>query len=68
MYFFFFSAILFYMANVIANKAYFSLKMKRSLISTVINAMGAFQDDETVIRNACLTLLQFCLPDDLVSL
>lgn len=67
-YFFIFSAILFYIAKLIAKKPFFKVKVKRHFINTLINAMGAFQDDETVIRNACLTLIQFNVPDDMVRI
>ncbi|KAK6629017.1 hypothetical protein RUM43_002834 [Polyplax serrata] len=60
------SAILFYIAKLIAKKPFFKVKVKRHFINTLINAMGAFQDDETVIRNACLTLIQFNVPDDML--
>lgn len=66
-FFFFCSAILFYIAKLVAKKPFLKTKMKRHLISTLINAMGAFQDDETVFRNACLTLIQFNVPNDMVS-
>lgn len=50
-----------------AKKTSSKIKMKHHMICTLLNAMSAFQDDETMMRNGCLTLCQFHMPEDVVS-
>lgn len=60
------SATLFYIAKMKAKKASFKIKMKHHMIRVLLNAMSAFQDDETMMRNGCLTLCQFNMPEDVL--
>jgi Zyg-11 family protein len=48
-------------------KYMFGVKEKRRLICTLINGMSAHRDDDTMMRNGCLTLFQFKIPEDVVS-
>lgn len=49
-----------------AKKSGFKIKMKHHMIQVLLNAMSEFQDDETMMRNGCLTLCQFNMPEDVV--
>lgn len=42
--------------------------IKRSIISTLLNGMNAHKNDDTMMRNGCLTLCQFKIPQDVVSI
>ena len=44
-----------------------NLKMKRKILSTLLNVMYAHRHDTVVVRNSCLILCQFELPHDVVS-
>ena len=44
-----------------------NLKMKRKILSTLLNVMYAHRQDTVVMRNSCLILCQFELPNDVVS-
>lgn len=41
-----------------------NLKMKRKILSTLLNVMYAHRHDTVVVRNSCLILCQFELPHD----
>ena len=43
-----------------------NLKMKRKILSTLLNVMYAHRHDTVVVRNSCLILCQFELPHDVV--
>jgi len=61
----FFSANLFYIVKG-QDRHTFGVKEKRRLICTLINGMSAHKGDDTMMRNGCLTLFQFRVPDDMV--
>jgi len=42
-------------------------KVKQKVLATLLNAMFGHKDDEAMMRNGCLTLCQFDIPQDLVS-
>ena len=44
-----------------------NLKVKRKVLSTLLNIMYAHRHDTVVVRNGCLTLSRFELPHDVVS-
>ena len=44
-----------------------NVKMKRKILSTLLNVMYAHRNDTVVVRNSCLILCQFELPNDVVS-
>lgn len=41
-------------------------RMKRRIISTLLAGMSAHRDEETMMRNGCLALCQFRIPQDVV--
>ena len=43
-----------------------NVKMKRKILSTLLNVMYAHRHDTVVVRNSCLILCQFELPKDVV--
>ena len=43
-----------------------NLKVKRKVLSTLLNIMYAHRHDTVVVRNGCLTLSRFELPHDVV--
>ena len=43
-----------------------NLKMKRKILSTLLNVMYAHRHDTVVVRNSCLILCQFELPHAVV--
>ncbi|KAG8291840.1 regulation of ligase activity protein [Homalodisca vitripennis] len=59
------SATLFY---IVKNKDIppFPAKIKRTTITTLLNGMNAHRDDDTMMRNGCLTLCQFKIPHDVL--
>ncbi|KAJ9584522.1 hypothetical protein L9F63_021132 [Diploptera punctata] len=59
------SATLFYIVKG-KEKNLFGVKEKRRIICTLINGMSAHKGDDTMMRNGCLTLFQFKIPDDVL--
>jgi Zyg-11 family protein len=43
-----------------------NVKMKRKVLSTLLNGMFAHKQDSVMMRNGCLTLCQFSIPTDVV--
>ncbi len=43
-----------------------NIKMKRKVLSTLLNGMFAHRGDSVMMRNGCLTLCQFTIPQDVV--
>lgn len=41
--------------------------MKRRIIGALLAGMNAHKDEETMMRNGCLALCQFRIPQDVVS-
>ena len=44
-----------------------NVKMKKKILSTLLNGMFAHKNDPVMMRNGCLTLCQFAIPSDVVS-
>ena len=59
------TAILYYIVLYNIN-ADMNLKVKRKVLSTLLNIMYAHRHDTVVVRNGCLTLSRFELPHDVV--
>ena len=45
-----------------------NIKVKQKILGTLLNGMFAHKDDSIMMRNGCLTLCQFQIPQDVVSL
>ncbi|KAF6200916.1 hypothetical protein GE061_005363, partial [Apolygus lucorum] len=43
-----------------------SNRTKRAIITTLLNGMNNHRDDDTMMRNGCLTLCQFKIPQDVL--
>lgn len=43
-------------------------RMKKRIISTLLAGMSAHRDEETMMRNGCLALCQFRIPQDVVRI
>lgn len=43
-------------------------KSKHDILKALLNAMEEHRKDETVMRNGCITICQFKIPADVVSL
>lgn len=65
---FFFSATLFYIVKGTGVELHDVVRVKRKIIKTLLNGMCAHRHDDTMMRNGCLTLCQFKIPLDVVSL
>ena len=63
---FFFSATLFYIVKS-KEKFKFGSILKNHIIRTLLNGMSSHLSDDTMMRNGCLTLCQFSIPGDVVS-
>lgn len=59
------SATLFYIVKG-KEKYTFVVKIRRRVICTLLNGMSAHRDDDTMMRNGCLTLCQFKIPEDVL--
>ena len=44
-----------------------NVKMKKKILATLLNGMFAHKSDPVMMRNGCLTLCQFAIPGDVVS-
>lgn len=63
----FFSATLFYIVKG-RDKSKFGTPLKNHIIRTLLNGMWQHLKDDTMMRNGCLTLCQFSIPNDVVSI
>ncbi|XP_045784158.1 protein zer-1 homolog isoform X2 [Maniola jurtina] len=59
------SAILFYIMKG-TEKNRIGVKLKKRIIISLLNGMEAYLEDETLMRNGCLTLCQFKIPSDML--
>nr|CAD7397256.1 unnamed protein product [Timema cristinae] len=59
------SATLFYIVKG-KDKTSFDMRTKRMVIGTLLNGMSAYRSDDTMMRNGCLTLCQFKIPEDVL--
>lgn len=60
------SASLYYIVKI-ENRRTINVKMKRKILSTLLNGMLANRNDAVMMRNGCLTLCNFSIPQDVVS-
>ncbi|KAF8777650.1 Protein zer-1 like protein [Argiope bruennichi] len=60
------SASLFYIVKG-EHKELFNIKMRRKIIKLLIDAMFLHYSDVTMLRNGCLTLIHFKIPDDVMK-
>ena len=59
------SASLFYIVKG-GEKMQFNVKVKQRILHTLLVSMMEHKGDATMMRNGCLTLCHFRIPDDLV--
>lgn len=60
------SATLFYIVKGTDRELHEAVHVKRKIISTLLNGMSVHRNDETMMRNGCLTLCQFKIPTDVL--
>ncbi|KAF7269706.1 hypothetical protein GWI33_017227 [Rhynchophorus ferrugineus] len=60
------SATLFYIVKGTDRELHDAVHVKRKIISTLLNGMSIHRNDETMMRNGCLTLCQFRIPLDVL--
>ncbi|XP_044745986.1 uncharacterized protein LOC123307655 [Coccinella septempunctata] len=61
------SATLFYIVKgTMAEELSKTVRAKKKIITTLLNGMAAHINDETMMRNGCLTLCQFKIPNDVL--
>lgn len=61
------SATLFYIVkSTMAEELSKTVRAKKRIITTLLNGMAAHINDETMMRNGCLTLCQFKIPSDVL--
>ncbi|CAH0547370.1 unnamed protein product [Brassicogethes aeneus] len=60
------SATLFYIVKGTGKELHDVVKVKRRIITTLLNGMSLHRDDDTMMRNGCLTLCQFKIPMDVL--
>ena len=62
------SASLFYIVkSPERERSLLNVKIKQKTISVLLKAMDLHSEDPTMMRNGCLTLCQFKIPQDVVS-
>lgn len=61
------SATLFYIVKGTGKQLHDVVRVKRRVITALLNGMSVHRFDETMMRNGCLTLCQFKIPTDVVS-
>lgn len=61
------SATLFYIVKSTGIELHDDVRVKRKIITTLLNGMSIYKDDDTMMKNGCLTLCQFKIPTDVVS-
>ncbi|KAJ8959490.1 hypothetical protein NQ318_022187 [Aromia moschata] len=60
------SATLFYIVKGTGRELHDDVKVKRKIITTLLNGMNVHKNDDTMMRNGCLTLCQFKIPVDVL--
>ena len=65
--FIFNSAALFYIVKM-KEKGELEARLKRRIVRTLLVGMSIHKNEETMMRNGCLTLYQFRLPQDVVCI
>lgn len=61
------SATLFYVVKM-KEKGELEPRLKERIIRTLLTGMSIYKDEETMMRNGCLTLCQFRIPQDVVCI
>lgn len=61
-----YSATLFYIVKG-REKTRIGIKLKKRIITALLDGMDAHLGDDTMMRNGCLTLCQFKIPTDVVG-
>jgi Zyg-11 family protein len=61
------SATLFYIVKGTGKQLHDVVRVKRRIITALLNGMSVHRNDETMMRNGCLTLCQFKIPSDVVG-
>jgi Zyg-11 family protein len=60
------SASLYYVVKSESLKREWNVKVKRKILTTLLNGMLTHREDPTMMRNGCLTLCQFNIPQDVL--
>ncbi|VEN55325.1 unnamed protein product [Callosobruchus maculatus] len=60
------SATLFYIVKGTGRELHDDMRVKRKIITTLLNGMTVHKFDDTMMRNGCLTLCQFKIPVDVL--
>ncbi|XP_019873496.2 protein zer-1 homolog isoform X2 [Aethina tumida] len=60
------SATLFYIVKGTGKELHDVVLVKRRIITTLLNGMSVHRNDDTMMRNGCLTLCQFKIPTDVL--
>lgn len=60
------SATLFYIVKGTGTELHDDVRVKRKIITTLLNGMSVHKNDDTMMRNGCLTLCQFRIPTDVL--
>ncbi|KAJ3660871.1 hypothetical protein Zmor_005300 [Zophobas morio] len=60
------SATLFYIVKGTGKQLHDVVRVKRKIITALLNGMSVHRNDETMMRNGCLTLCQFKIPADVL--
>lgn len=60
------SATLFYIVKNKDIPIMLSCRIKRAIVTTLLNGMNSHKNDDTMMRNGCLTLCQFKIPHDVL--
>ena len=60
------SASLYYVVKSESLKRDWNVKVKRKILTTLLNGMLTHREDPTMMRNGCLTLCQFQIPQDVL--
>lgn len=63
----FYSATLFYIVKM-KEKGELEQRLKERIVRTLLVGMSIHKNDETMMRNGCLALCQFRLPQDVVRI
>ena len=63
------SASLYYVVKIeLEQRPTINIKMKRKILSTLLNGMFAHKSDPVMIRNGCLILCKFSIPQEVVRI
>lgn len=60
------SASLYYVVKSEAIRKHLNVRVKRKVLCTLLNGMFAHKQDPVMMRNGCLTLCQFTIPQDVL--